>query len=65
MGLYYKSFTIGIYDHKDSGQYYKTIVIDDAADLRVIYVIYDSKLQSQSIYSTGHSSIKDSNDFSR
>jgi hypothetical protein len=31
-GLYYKCFTIVIYDHDDSGQYYKTtimIVIDD------------------------------------
>ncbi len=31
-GLYYKCFTIVIYDHNDSGQYYKTritIVIDD------------------------------------
>ncbi len=31
-GLYYKCFTIIIYDHNDSGQYYKTritIVIDD------------------------------------
>ncbi len=24
-GLYYKSFTIIIYDHNDSGQYYKTM----------------------------------------
>ncbi len=31
-GLYYKQVTIIIYDHNDSGQYYKTtitIVIDD------------------------------------
>ncbi len=31
-GLYYKCFTIVIYNHNDSGQYYKTtitIVIDD------------------------------------
>ncbi len=31
-GLYYKCFTIVIYDHNDSGQYYKTtimIIIDD------------------------------------
>jgi hypothetical protein len=31
-GLYYKQVTIVIYDHNDSGQYYKTtitIVIDD------------------------------------
>ncbi len=31
-GLYYKCFTIVIYDHNDSGQYYKTriaIVIVD------------------------------------
>ncbi len=31
-GLYYKCFTIVIYDHNDSGQYYKTgitIGIDD------------------------------------
>ncbi len=31
-GLYYKCFTILIYDHYDSGQYYKTtitIIIDD------------------------------------
>jgi hypothetical protein len=31
-GLYYKSFTIVIYDRNDSGQYYKTtitIIIDD------------------------------------
>jgi hypothetical protein len=31
-GLYYKCFTIVIYDHNDSGLYYKTtitIVIDD------------------------------------
>jgi hypothetical protein len=31
-GLYYKGFTIVIYDRNDSGQYYKTrimIVIDD------------------------------------
>ena len=31
-GLYYKYFTILIYDHNDSDQYYKTritIVIDD------------------------------------
>jgi hypothetical protein len=30
-GMYYKSFTIVIYNHNDSGQYYKTtitIVID-------------------------------------
>ncbi len=31
-GLYYKCFTIIIYDHNDSGQYYKTtitIITDD------------------------------------
>jgi hypothetical protein len=31
-GLYYKCFTIIIYNHNDSGQYYKTtimIIIDD------------------------------------
>jgi hypothetical protein len=31
-GLYYKCFTIVIYDHNDNGQYYKTtitIVTDD------------------------------------
>ncbi len=31
-GLYYRYFTIVIYDHNDNGQYYKTritIVIDD------------------------------------
>jgi hypothetical protein len=31
-GLYYKCFTIVIYDHNDSGQYHKTritIIIDD------------------------------------
>ena len=34
-GLYYKCFTIVIYYHNDSGQYYKTtitIVIDDLAN---------------------------------
>ncbi len=25
-GMYYKSFTIVIYDHNDSGQYYKTMI---------------------------------------
>jgi hypothetical protein len=25
-GLYYKCFTIIIYDHNDSGQYYKTTI---------------------------------------
>jgi hypothetical protein len=25
-GLYYKCFTIVIYDHNDSGQYYKTTI---------------------------------------
>ncbi len=26
-GLYFKSFTIVTYDHNDSGQYYKTVII--------------------------------------
>jgi hypothetical protein len=26
-GLYYKSFTIIIYDRNDSGQYYKTMIV--------------------------------------
>ncbi len=26
-GLYYKSFAIVIYDHNDSGQYYKTMIM--------------------------------------
>ncbi len=33
-GLYYKCFTIVIFNHNDSGQYYKTtitIIIDDAS----------------------------------
>jgi hypothetical protein len=35
-GLYYKYFTIVIYDHNDSGQYYKAkimIIIDDTSQL--------------------------------
>ncbi len=29
LGLHYKSFTIVIYNHNDSGQYYKTIMMKD------------------------------------
>ncbi len=32
-GMYYKSFTIVIYDHYDSGQYFKTMIM---------IVIYDN-----------------------
>ncbi len=34
-GLYYKSFTIIIYNHNDRGQYYKTMIM---------IIIYDTSL---------------------
>ncbi len=30
-GLYYKCFTIKIYDRNDSGQYYKTMIVVKAS----------------------------------
>jgi hypothetical protein len=41
-GLYYKSFTIAIYNHNDNGLYYKIMIVANLALDRSIY--YDCKV---------------------
>jgi hypothetical protein len=66
-GLYYKSFTIVIYDRNDNDLYYKTIIVANLALARSVNYnrkteayLYERKLRSQTliVQATGSQNVR-------